>query len=1041
MKTAKPERTRLKHQAILTASPLALAATLLFIEHGEANAAGCLVNGNPATEAVTVTCNTSNDPSDTPVSTGDFNDTVNVEDNVAVKTIRTLDGDDSVTIGGGATVGQSNAGNANAINMGDGNDTLIMTGNAKTYGIVVMGDGDNTVHLGGNAVIGVNRTRAFHTSLDMGDGNNSVIVTEDAHLSGLLQLGSGNDTVTVESGEVDYIRDDGGVDHFTINGGSVGRIGHAYDNQRASGGDTLVMNGGTLGVYSGSGDRDSVSLYGGTAQTINGGGGNDIITLDGTEVTGFLRGGWDLGSEDDADEIYLLSGSVGRSVLGEKGADHIVIDGATIGEGVTGDSAVLFQGNPIDDTVSDDLIEWKSGSIGTEDAPGYVAGGGGSDTIIISASEYDGTQEITGASYDWINGMPVHQDDGPQQDELTLQGLTVSTDAGLVTHWEKITLQDSDFTVSGSSWSVSRTDGNGIFLNRSSLHFDPDATIASNLTATENSTVDLASGTTLDGDLSSVNSAVTFGDGASLTGNARVSGGTFTAGNGFFVGGDSSFTDKSRVTLGDRTAFAGNIQISDSTVNFANQSSVSGNLRNDGTLSMQDGAAGDLLTVSGTYSGNGTLLMDIDPDTGSADNLTVGHVGSGSSYIQVSPVYTDVLPGPDSKWQLVTVTDGSGTPDSFLLEGGDAELGAYLYNLDFENGTFVLQNTGRFAPAASLYEVYPQVLLSLSRMSSLNTRVGNRYWNDDSASPATVTAYSESPEDDEAPFPVTDTGVPVIGQSSVWGRIGGARSHVDPTASSTGTTYDLDRFELDAGVDGLLADTADGRLIGGITAHYVHGATDTSSPSGDGSIDTNGYGFGGTLTWYGLNGFYADGQAELTWYDSDLETKRDGVFESGASAFGYGLSIEAGQRIALQDKLTLTPQAQLQYSAIDFDDFTDSLGSQISLRSGDQLLGRIGLMLDRESVWTDAMGETRRSSGYGIINVYHDFSDDTEVRVSQANLTSELDDWTGEIGFGGTYQWDDSKYVVYGEISLASGLESFGDSYAFGGNIGLSVRW
>ena len=39
---------------------------------------------------------------------------------------------------------------------------------------------------------------------------------------------------------------------------------------------------------------------------------------------------------------------------------------------------------------------------------------------------------------------------------------------------------------------------------------------------------------------------------------------------------------------------------------------------------------------------------------------------------------------------------------------------------------------------------------------------------------------------------------------------------------------------------------------------------------GKGSIDTDGYGFGGTLTWLGQNGFYVDGQTQLNWYDSDI---------------------------------------------------------------------------------------------------------------------------------------------------------------------------
>ena len=58
----------------------------------------------------------------------------------------------------------------------------------------------------------------------------------------------------------------------------------------------------------------------------------------------------------------------------------------------------------------------------------------------------------------------------------------------------------------------------------------------------------------------------------------------------------------------------------------------------------------------------------------------------------------------------------------------------------------------------------------------------------------------------------------------------------------------------------------------GVELHYAHGKTKTNSAHGDGDISTDGYGFGGTLTWYGENGFYLDGQGQVTWYRSDLHS-------------------------------------------------------------------------------------------------------------------------------------------------------------------------
>ena len=97
--------------------------------------------------------------------------------------------------------------------------------------------------------------------------------------------------------------------------------------------------------------------------------------------------------------------------------------------------------------------------------------------------------------------------------------------------------------------------------------------------------------------------------------------------------------------------------------------------------------------------------------------------------------------------------------------------------------------------------------------------------------------------------------------SGMWGRIEGFRSRFNPAVSTTSADFDIDATKMEAGVDGQFYEGDAGRLIGGITVHYGHASTAISSIHGDGDIDTDGYGFGGTLSWYGDNGFYVDGQA------------------------------------------------------------------------------------------------------------------------------------------------------------------------------------
>ena len=61
--------------------------------------------------------------------------------------------------------------------------------------------------------------------------------------------------------------------------------------------------------------------------------------------------------------------------------------------------------------------------------------------------------------------------------------------------------------------------------------------------------------------------------------------------------------------------------------------------------------------------------------------------------------------------------------------------------------------------------------------------------------------------------------------------------------------------------------------------------------------------------------------------------------------------------------------------------------------------------------------------------------------VSGVKFETRPERFWGGIGIGGSYNWNDDKYSVYGEVSANTSLESFGDSYAFNGTAGFRVKW
>jgi fibronectin-binding autotransporter adhesin len=275
----------------------------------------------------------------------------------------------------------------------------------------------------------------------------------------------------------------------------------------------------------------------------------------------------------------------------------------------------------------------------------------------------------------------------------------------------------------------------------------------------------------------------------------------------------------------------------------------------------------------------------------------------------------------------------------------------------------------------------------------------------------------------------------------LWGQIETQTASITPDSSTTGASYDSSSWQIRAGLDGLLSQSEDGSLIAGLNVRAGTVGADVSSSSGDGAINAEGYGIGASLTYYGSAGFYLDGQAQATWFNSNLTSAILGDIVTDNAGFGYAFSLEAGQKVALGGGWSLTPQAQLAYSAVDFDDFTDTFGSTVAISDGDGLVGRLGLSADYEVEWQDDEGRTGRTHLYGIANLYHDFLDGTEATIGADGLASSKGaTWAG-IGLGGSVNWADDAVSLYGEVSLDTSLGALGDSYSVGVTAGLRAHW
>lgn len=498
-------------------------------------------------------------------------------------------------------------------------------------------------------------------------------------------------------------------------------------------------------------------------------------------------------------------------------------------------------------------------------------------------------------------------------------------------------------------------------------------------------------------------------------------------------------------------------------------STVSDTVANAGTITFAPPGAGGFKTLTTrNYVGNqGSVALNtvLGADGSPSDRIVIdGGAATGRTGLVIHNIAGKGAPTTDGIKVVDAINGGMTNADAFFLGNGDyvtqdgqnAKVdGAYAYTLNrspVSNGADVYGDSqasndwylrSRYQPGVPAYEAYPAALLILNRLPTLSQRTGGRYWRDqvqtacqDAAGGSACAPSQGLTADDQ------DGTAAMIRGNNVWARIEGLHGRQQPGDTTSRTDYDYNLWKLQAGVDGQLYRSDAGKLIGGVTVHYGQVKTDISSTVGNGRIDTSGYGLGGTLTWYGANGFYLDAQGQVTQYESDLHSRTLGrSLAKGNDGSGHALSLEGGKRITLSEYWTLTPQAQLTWSSIDFDSFTDPYGARVSLDQGDSLKGRLGLALEHERSGKDANGKASRAKVYGIVNLTNEFLDGTRVDVSGTELNSRAEALAGAIGLGGAYSWANDKYTVYAEVAADTSLKNFADSYEVGGTVGLRVRF
>ncbi|SFT46510.1 outer membrane autotransporter barrel domain-containing protein [Pseudomonas marincola] len=790
----------------------------------------------------------------------------------------------------------------------------------------------------------------------------------------------------------------------TTQGSSAYGVAAEVSNAASSAAATVNATGGTLntsgalahGLFAtnaGSGNavvsnQTTITTSGGNADALRAevtGTGRYSVSATGGLATGGSAGGAGIrgvaaaGGNIDIAQAAVIDGSAGAAgIVAEGGAATITTSG-TIRNGITTAAGA-------------DVLNWNAGAIDST-----INMGDGSDTALVAAAaDMSGLLVANG-------GDDLSIADGAE-DELKFLAGTRVVDGSLLTNWERVRL------VSGSNLALSGTlatgTGAGLGADGLGLWIEDGSTLrlASTLATVMGDVTNLG---TIDLQNSSANNVLT------VTNNYR-------AGSDLLIdtvlGNDNSATDKLVVN----GSTAGNTTLT------VNNLGGRGALTTNGIQVVQvDGASnggfllkGDFVTpdnqqavVGGAYAY--TLHKNSPADPADGDWYLT------SQRRPATPITPTLPPAPNNPTAPGTPTD-PGSPTSPVTPPAPSEPAP-------------VENLGpRYSPGVPLYEQYAQALLGLATLPTMQQRIGNRYWPV-AINQSELAVNTEGLEAEE----------PSIEDGASWIRVEGSHRRDHYNVSTAKANTESHNWMAQAGIDALLKERDDGsKLFGGLTAHYGGSRTDVDALDGDGNINIRGYGAGLTLTWLKENGFYVDGQAAVTWFDSDLDSDTaERTLTSDNDGKGYAVSIESGKKYVVDNETTLTPQAQLIYSQVDFDSFDDTFGADVSMDDADSLEARVGISVDRNAAWKDDADKLRRSHVYGITNLYYEFLDGTQVDVADVKFNNRAARMRADVGVGGSYNWNDDKLSLYGEVSVDTSLNNFGDSTGVNGTVGLRVKF
>ena len=528
--------------------------------------------------------------------------------------------DANITVRNAGTI---TGGNGIAINLGNGNDIIQVTG-GQINGAIITGTGNDQLTMSGGTVAG---------NVNLGNGNNAIIMT-GGQINGNVILGTGNDSVQLFTGATitGSIDGGGGTNTFTLDGTGTALLSGTISNFQTltkqntgtwevtspiAGVTAVAVTGGKLILSATNTYTGGTTISAGTLQLGNGGTSGSIVgnvTDNGTLA--FNRS-----------DIVTFPGLIsGTGTLNQIGAGTTVLTADNTYTGGTTISAGTLQlgnggtsGSVVGDIVNNAALVIDHSN--TVTLPGTISGVGslsqiGAGTTVLTADNtYTGGTTISAGTLQLGNGGTSG----------SVVGDIVNNAALVIDHSNTVTLPGTISGVGslsqiGAGTTILTADNTytgGTTISAGTLQLGNGGTSGSVVGDIVNNAalvIDHSNTVTLPGTISGVGSLSQIGAGTTVltadntyTGGTTISAGTLQLGNGGTSGS----------VVGDIVNNAALV------IDHSNTVTLPGTISGAGSLS-QIGTGTTILTADNTYTGGTTI---------SAGTLQLGNGGTSGSVV------------------------------------------------------------------------------------------------------------------------------------------------------------------------------------------------------------------------------------------------------------------------------------------------------------------------------------------------------------------------------------------------------------------------